>query len=98
MSDKPSRLRRAREMAGLSRAQAARQLGWLCLYEDETEPQPNDAQLGVLAALYGVQFAWLRGADLVLRPEVEALLRSIENIDDRAKLTELLIATQGVPR
>lgn len=100
------RLQRAREMAGLSIGQAIERLGYgeaaaanrATLEEIEARGRTSDDLMARLADLYGVQVAYLRGDDLVLRPETEALLRSVESTDDRAKLTELLIATQGVPR
>lgn len=106
---KPSRLQRAREMAGLSIAQAVKLLGYgdsgpaaaanrATLEEIELRGDAGEWLIGKLARLYGVRVAWLRGEDLVLRPETEALLRSVENTTDREKLRELLIATQGRPR
>lgn len=93
-----SRIARAREMAGLSRAQAARLLGWLCLYEEDGEPDPNESQLAALADLYGVSIAWLRGQPVELSESTRDLLRSVEPPGERARLTELLEAVQGRPR
>ena len=103
--EKPPRLTRAREMAGLSLAQAAKLLGWqrdhgvTTLADLESgKREPATSLLNALADLYDVQVEWLRGDDLVLRPETEMLLRSVENTTDRETLRDLLIATQGRPQ
>ena len=91
----PSRLRRAREIAGLSLGQAAAKLGWsqgpLQAMEVNAGYQPTEDDLRTLAALYGVSAAWLRGADPVVPAAAARLLRE-SRIEprDRDALEELL--------
>lgn len=95
----PSRLTRARELAGLSIVQASRKLGWrdakpLERIEDGDATASDDI-LQQLADLYGVSVAWLRGEDVELPAATRAVLREVEDHSDRARLSELLEATQG---
>lgn len=93
-----SRLTRAREMAGLSLAQANRLLGWKgtdTLADMEAGDVPGDATAARLADLYGVSLAWLRGEDIELPESTRQVLREVEHTGDRVRLTELLEATQG---
>lgn len=96
---KPSRLTRARELAGLSLAQAAKLLGWargpLYAMEIGEGVPPTEDELRKLAELYGVSLAWLRGEDVELPAATRAVLRQVEHPGDRARLTELLTAIQG---
>lgn len=106
MSEAIHRLRRARELAGLSLTQAARKLGWdgLSLEEHETGACAalrwplSDDEWSRLADLYGVTVAWLRGADVELPEATREVLRQVEHNGDRARLTELLEAVQGAPK
>jgi transcriptional regulator with XRE-family HTH domain len=77
------RYRRARELAGLALAQAARRLGWdtQALEEHESD-HPTAARYPLSAAekrtmadLYGCSVEWLLGADPVLSDDVRRLLR-----------------------
>ncbi|HET9893139.1 MAG TPA: helix-turn-helix transcriptional regulator [Mycobacterium sp.] len=94
-----SRLARARVLAGLSRSQAAKLLGWaqgpLCAMESGVGAPPTNAELRQLADLYGVSAAWLAGADPVVPADAARALRDA-NITprERESLTELLGAIQ----
>lgn len=59
-----SRLRLAREMAGLSQGQVARQMGWHRPTVSEIEAgrrRVQSEELAVMADLYGVRVPWLIG-------------------------------------
>ena len=64
--DMAGRLRLARDMAGLSQGQVARQLGWHRPTVSEIEAGRRRVQteeLTVLAELYGVRVPWIIGVD-----------------------------------
>jgi transcriptional regulator with XRE-family HTH domain len=95
------RVRRAREMAGLSLGQAARVLG--CLRQTVADfeagystPQPSHLQQ--MADVYRVSLAWLRGDDVKF-PEatVRWLAQAPISDEDRDRLLELLTALDGQP-
>lgn len=94
----PSRLIRARQMAGLSIVQATRRLGWpttQSLLDFETgDCEPSATSLAMLADLYGVSMLWLRGENPPLPESTLGVLRDVESTYDRAALTELLTATR----
>jgi transcriptional regulator with XRE-family HTH domain len=99
-----SRLRRARELAGLSLGQAARRLGWaqgpLGAMEIGQGTPPTETDLVALATLYGVSLAWLQGADPVVPDHVDRVLRDADiPHGERDRLLELLgaIMTPGRP-
>lgn len=96
----PSRLTRARNMAGLSIAQATRLLSCASSWIPQLErglTAPDDADLAALAELYGVTVAWLRGAEVELPAATREALRQVEHDGDRAQLTALE-AAQGAPK
>lgn len=73
-----SRIRRGRELAGLTMGQAARLLGLTVAQVSDfeigrTEPTPD--QLAALAELYGVGAAWLEGAEPVIPDLLQRVLR-----------------------
>lgn len=88
------RLRRARELAGLSIGQAAKLLGWsqgpLVLMEKGHGHPPDPGELGRLASLYGVSVEWLRGDEVQLSDDHRMLVGEIEHDGDRARVAELL--------
>jgi transcriptional regulator with XRE-family HTH domain len=90
---KPNRIRKTREGAGLSLAQAAKLLGWAHgpLYAFETgAAQPTDEDMRVMAALYHCSVAWLRGETGEMSAENQALLRTVEHTGDRAVVREFM--------
>lgn len=94
----PSRLTRAREMAGLSVGQAVNLLGWpraQLLAVEASDTPPSGEVIRALADLYGTSVEWLRGEPVDLRESTRAVLRQVEHAGDRATLTELLEAVQG---
>lgn len=89
-----SRLRRAREIAGLSLGQAARRLGTstTALSDFEMgESTPSAATIRVLASLYCVSISWLSGADPVIADDVRrAIDTAILSNADRASLIDVI--------
>jgi transcriptional regulator with XRE-family HTH domain len=89
-----NRLKSTRETAGLSLLQVQRMIGcspsWIIQREGGLT-QPNEADLRVLAALYGCSVAWLRGETAELSDEAMALLRTVEHTSDRATLHEFML-------
>ncbi len=73
-----SRYTRARELAGLTIAQATKLLGWtdnmLLIDIESGEHIPSVGVVAKLADLYGVSAAWLRGARPVVPPAAERLI------------------------
>lgn len=87
------RLRRTREGAGLSLAQAAKLLGWAQgpLYALEIgATQPTDDDLRSLAKLYRCSVAWLLGQTAELSADNESLLRQVDHTGDRAVVREFM--------
>lgn len=92
------RYRRAREIAGLSIAQAAKLLGagddLLSAMERELW-HPDDVTIRLLtemAAIYGCSLEWLRGDHVELSPSVKDLLACVGELSfaDRDALDEML--------
>jgi transcriptional regulator with XRE-family HTH domain len=87
------RLRRGREISGLTMGQAARLLGMrvpdLSLMELNGVHYDDD-RLPALAALYQTTVAWLLGDDPKLSPENLALLCDVEHTGDRATVREVM--------
>jgi transcriptional regulator with XRE-family HTH domain len=78
-----SRYTRAREMSGLSRGQAVKLLtgrGWIAWSDgvladiESGEHDPGVSVRAMLADLYGVSTAWLRGAAPVIPASAERIL------------------------
>lgn len=96
-----SRIRRARELAGLTIGQAARRIGWTVVDVSSFETgsaTPSEIQLRMFADLYGVNLAWLQGADPVVAPATRALICGADiSWAERDGLLELFgaIATGG---
>lgn len=89
-----TRLRRGRELVGLTLSQATRLLGWhgsslLSELEDGTSV-PTDANLTRLAALYQTTVSWLLGDEPQISDEGHAMLRSIEDTSDREAIREVM--------
>lgn len=98
------RYRRARELAGLSLGQAARLLGIGIVDVIELESATDTPAIQTIpaqhvASMYGVSLAWLEGAEPVLPPVAQQLLRSMDSTTDRARVEELLgaIYTESKP-
>lgn len=89
-----SRIRRGRQLAGLTMGQAARLLGMTVVQVSDlelgrTEPTPD--QIAALADRYGVGAAWIAGADPVIPDECQRVLRMADiSTGDRETLRELL--------
>lgn len=90
------RLRRARELAGLSRGQAIRLIripglakDLLCRFEDgRIDPSAHCTER--MCEVYDVNLLWLRGYEIPLVEKHLAIIRQIENTSDRARVAELL--------
>lgn len=93
MTASPDRLRRARELAGLSLSQAAKLLGWAQspLYALETGAggPPTDADLSRLAELYHVPIAYLLGDEVRIPDDLHRQLDAANvSPGDRATVLE----------
>lgn len=87
------RLRRARELAGLTIARAAERIGFhrgtvRNLEAGDFDPEPTE--LDRMASVYGVSLEWLRGDDVPLSEAERGVLAGIEHTGDRARVAELL--------
>jgi hypothetical protein len=102
-----NRLRRAREIAGLSATQAARLLGWdtLALEEHETGHERaaryplSDGEWTKLADVYGCSVEWLQGDEMPPPPEdlIEALDRAGVEGHDRETVIEFAQMIRHLP-
>lgn len=81
-----ARLKHARELAGLSQAQAARLLSLHrpSITEMESETRKVSAgELKDLASLYKVSVEWLTGETLSKKPLVRLAARRLSSLDDK---------------
>jgi transcriptional regulator with XRE-family HTH domain len=94
MTAPTSRIRRGRELSGLSSLQACRLLGaqLLDLYNWELgHATPTEERIRDMAKVYGVSIAWLNGADPVIPAGTREALRSADiSSTEREQLVELL--------
>ena len=103
-----SRLRLAREMAGLTQGQVAKALGWHRPTVSEIEAgrrKVSAEELPVLAEMYGVNVPWVIGeeggetdgeADRVRLAARELSKLRVEDLDRVLQLMRALRATKGV--
>lgn len=97
MTAPANRLRRARELAGLSLGQAAKLLGWaqgpLYAMEIGEGVPPTDVDLAKLAELYHVPVAYLHGAE----PKIpEALRRQLDDLEISSGDRDTVLEFAGV--
>lgn len=85
------RLKMAREMAGLSRRQAAMLLGFPIDHLERGAEEPTPARLEALAVVYDVTTCWLRGHD----PEVDLPDGDQLEASDRGRLHDRLASTRS---
>lgn len=89
-----NRLCRARELAGLSLAQAARLLDIPCWMLERAEAglrDPVSHELRKMADVYGCSVSWLRGAEPQMPDETRKMLRESEiGFSERDDLLELI--------
>lgn len=94
-----NRYKRARELAGLSLAQAAARLGWaqgpLYAAEGGLGAPLTEPEVRIMADVYGVSIAWLQGADPVVPEATREMLRDADiSFADRDNLIEFLGAVK----
>lgn len=94
-----NRLRRGREICGLSIAQAAKLLGWSQgpLHAMEIgATKPTDTDLGQLAKLYQTSPEWLLGAEPVLPDQLHQMLRDAADDGVSAHDRDIVLEVSGM--
>jgi transcriptional regulator with XRE-family HTH domain len=99
MSAPASRLKKGRELSGLSVAQASKLLGLRVIDLLEYEvgvATPTPARLKEMANVYGCSRSWLEGTDTPVSDDTKQLLRDDRiSFSERDTLTEILSSMES---